>query len=672
MKSHHDGMEPDDSRNLLIFIIAAIVVWVTFDHFLLKPKMQEIRAAQQAQQAALRDASETIPVVQRPREEVIHDTARIRLENGKITGSIALQGGRIDDVILNDYFKTLQQRENIALMSPAGSYYPRYASFGWTVATGDVATPDSQTLWRVQGGAENAVLRPEQPVTLYWQSPQGLRFERIITLDENFLFSVTQRVVNETDRSVTLFPYSLINQQGLPEDLYGRWVIHEGPIGYIDNDLIEISYKNMQSQRLREVRADEGWIALTERYWLTALFPDNRENNTFRFAYIQSGHRDVAGRFQVDLMGRGETLRPGEETSSLSHIYVGPKKLDVLEAYERQLNLRHVDLTIDFGMYYFMTKPLFYLLQWLGSLVGNFGVGILLLTLLVRTLVFPLANKSYRSFAGLRKVAPKMQEIREKHLNDKAKMQQELVKLYEKEKVNPMAGCLPILVQIPIFFALFKVLQISIEMRHAPFFGWIQDLSAPDPTSIFNLFGLLPWSTPGFLTIGIWPCLMLVFMILQKKMNPPPQDKMQKVLFDILPFVFVFIMARFASGLVIYWTFSAALGVVQQYIIMKSMGVEPELFKSKAQKEEERKMREAGVHPARKMIEDEVEEALFGEGDEQSDKTASKPATKKDAPKTGAKKAGGKKAAATADKAKETETKKPVSRPKPKKSKKKK
>ncbi len=637
-----DQMHPDDLKNLLTFIIAAVAVWVLFDHFLLKPKVDELRASQEIQRAAQEDIRigniDGPASAPRPREEVIDESPRIQIENEHLSGSIALNGGRIDDISLRDYYKTKRNRHNVALFSPMGSLHPRYTSFGWISSADDQKTPGKTDKWSI-ADKKPATLSPGDSLTLYWENGSGLRFERDIEIDENFLFKVKQRVINKTGKAITLYPYALMAQHGLPEDLYGRWIVHEGPIGYVNEELIELSYKKIKDKQPKEIRADQGWLALTERYWFTGLFPENQKENKYRFVYASPQETGQAQeRYQVDVMGTGKTLKQGESFENTTHVYVGPKKLDILEGYEKELGWEHIDLTIDFGMYYFMTKPLFYLLHWLGQMAGNFGVGIILLTFAMRLLVFPLANTSYRSFAKLRKISPEMAELKTKHAGDKEGMQAALVKLYEKEKVNPMAGCLPILIQIPIFFALFKVLQISVEMRHAPFYGWIQDLSAPDPTSIFNLFGLIPWTPPEQMMIGIWPCVMLVFMILQKKMNPPPQDKMQKTMMDIMPFFITYILAQFAAGLVIYWTFSNALSVVQQYIIMKSMGVEPHLFKSKEQKEMEKDLAaNPATHPGLEVIEHEVEDALFGEGEE-----------------------------------KKKEEKKPVSKPKPKKSKKKK
>ncbi len=661
LNKNDDPMHPDDMKNLLTFIIAAVVVWVSFDHFLLRPRMEAMEAARKQQQiAASVPTGETATARElRPRQEVLPESDRIRIETDRLTGSISLNGGRIDDLALREYFQTMEKIRSVNMFSPMGSYHPRYAAFGWTDAAKKIRTPDKDTKWSVVGGG-NTVLRPNQPVTLYWDNGQGLRFENEILLDDKYLFTVTQRVINKNAGNITLYPYTALAQHGLPEELYNRWTIHEGPIGYIKGELQEITYKKMKDVGFKEFQSDEGWLGLTEHYWLSGMFPASDTPGTYRFVYVppeKAGNGQA--RYQVDIMGAGRTLNSGESFETATRIFVGPKQLSILEGYAEQFGWNHIDLAIDFGMWYFLTKPLYYLLHWLGDIAGNFGIGIILLTFVVRIFVFPLANTSFRSFAKLRQVAPEMSKLREKYGDDKQKLQQALVKLYEKEKVNPMAGCLPILIQIPIFFSLFKVLQLSVEMRHAPFYGWIKDLSAPDPTSIFNLFGLLPWDPPAQLMIGIWPCLMLIFMIMQKAMSPPPQDKTQKMMRNIMPFFIVYIMAGFPAGLVIYWTFSNALSVLQQYVIMKSMGVEPHIFKSKEEKEFERQIEEGPtVHPELEVIEHDVEEALFGE--ELEDADAAEEGQEKKTAKKAAKKAATKKEA------------KPVSKPKPKKSKKKK
>jgi YidC/Oxa1 family membrane protein insertase len=626
MNEDKNKMHPDDMRNLVVFVVVALGLWLLVDTTILQPRMEKLEQhqiqMQKAAKEAVKIAAETgelggIPVnpdgtaINRPRAEIINDSARITLNTPLVQGSIALKGGRIDDVSLNEYFKTMDKREEMDLFSPIGAEYPRFAGFGWAASDDNIQMPTAQTMWRVQDN--KTTLGAGETVTLFWENAQGLRFERDISVDDQYMFTVTQRVLNQSSRSITLYPFSMISQRGKPEDLYGRWIVHEGLIGYIDGELTELNYKKIVDTGTRKLNADKGWIALTEHYWFTGIFPGSEQDNQFSFQHKPASLPGVPDTYQIDVLGAGQTLAPGQSGENMSHVYVGPKKLSILNEYGKALDIDHIDLALDFGVFYFLTRPIFTVLHFFGDLVGNFGVAIIMLTVLVRLLVFPLANTSFKSFAGLRKIAPKMSALREKHKDDREALQKELVKLYEREKVNPMAGCMPILIQIPIFFALFKVLQVSIEMRHAPFFGWIQDLSAPDPTSVFNLFGLIPWSPPAFLMIGIWPCLMLIFMILQKKMNPPPTDNVQKFMMDAMPFFITYILAKFPSGLVLYWTFSNALSVLQQYVIMKSMGVEPELFKSKKQKEEERKMREAGVNPAAEVVEEQIEKAMFGD-----------------------------------------------------------
>jgi len=624
-------MHGDDKRNLIIFFAAVILIWMLFDNFFFKPNLDAQRAHQRAiQEAALHEQVEpesliVIPAEQ-PRSEAVSEGRRVRIDNGRVFGSINLTGGRIDDLSLQEYFKDYGRIDHVNVLSPAGTPFPKYAEFGWIASSGSaVPVPGRNTNWQV---VETGHLGAGDSLTLFWDNGQGQRFERVISLDEHFMFTVTQRVINNSAQPVTLYPYGLLSEHGLPEDLLRRAVIHEGPIGYIGGDLTEYSYRKASREVLREDTAREGWIGITQNYWLTALIPAQDENTKFRFVYTPPRSALDKERFQVDIMGQPRTIAAnGGVAESVTHAYLGAKIVNLIGRYERELGIRHFDLTINFGLFYFLTKPLYYILTFLGGIVGNFGVAIIILTVLIRIAVFPLANTSFKSFAKLKKISPMMKELRDKYGEDKEKLQQELVKLYEKEKVNPMAGCLPILIQIPIFFALFKVLQLSIEMRHAPFFGWIKDLSARDPTSVFNLFGLLPYSPPDMLMIGIWPCLMLVFMIIQKKMNPPPQDKTQAMMMNLMPYIITYILAKFPAGLVIYWTFSNALSVVQQYVIMRSMGVEVHWFKRpEGEKELEKAVAKGpAVHPELGVIEDEVEKALFDEKTEAEKAEEAKP-----------------------------------------------
>jgi len=624
--STNGQMHPEDFRNLIIFIAVSILLWLSYDHFILQPKMEDLREAQRKQELAEQNApSGAKTIVEKPREAIIAETKdRLKIDNPAVFGSINLRGGRVDDLSLHNYYKTVKGKKNVVLLSPAGSPYPRYVEYGWVPADDDVRVPGRDALWKVSG---SDTLTPDSPVTLTWNNGRGLIFEREISLDENYGFNMLQRVRNNSGRPITLFPYALVTEHGLPEEYFGRWIVHEGPVGYINGELTERSYKDMEKKARTSITSESGWIGISERYWLTALVPDQQEEVKYSFVYTPDKVPGDKEKYQTDILGQPHIVEPGDTTEFTSHFFAGAKKVSLLEEYGRQWNVPHFDLAVDFGLFYFLTRPFFAVLNFFYGLVGNFGVAIIMFTVVLRILVFPLANTSFRSFAKLRQVSPQMMDIRQQYNDDKQKMQEELVKLYQKEKVNPMAGCLPILVQIPIFFALFKVLNNSIEMRHAPFFGWIQDLSAPDPTTVFNLFGLLPWSVPTFLMIGAWPCLMLLTMVIQRNMSPPPQDKMQATMIAAMPYVMTFVLARFASGLVIYWTFNNLLSVVQQYIIMRSMGVEVHFFsKSKKDKEMEEAVQDGpSIHPGAEYVEEEVEEAMFGDHEEEQEK---KPVTK--------------------------------------------
>ena len=621
MENLNQKSHPDDNRNLIIFVIISLLLWFGYDTYVLQPRVQAQKEAQlvkMEEQRAELGVSEVLE--ERPRTEVIAESGRVEIDNGVIFGSINLTGGRLDDVSLHDYYVTIKKQTEISVLSPAGTPYPKYVENGWVSVDDDLQLPSKETIWSVSG---NEKLEPGKPVTLFWNNGQGIRFEKIFSIDDKYLVTVEQRVTNTRQTSVILSPYSLVSEHGLPEDFVGRITVHEGPIGYIGKDLEERSYKKMRKEPRLNLKADQGWIGITEKYWFTAILPEQGEELTYRYAFAPARNDKDKDRYQVDVVSPSQAVKTGETLSTTTQIFVGAKEVKALNEYKRKLDVPNLDLAVDFGMFYFLTVPFFWVLHFFYTLVGNFGVAILMITLCLRMLVFPLANTSYKSFAKLRKVSPQMLELRLKYKDDKKKLQEELVKLYEKEKVNPAAGCLPILVQIPIFFALFKVLSISIEMRHQPFFGWIQDLSAPDPTSIFNGFGLIPWDPPQFLIIGIWPCLMLVTMIFQRKMSPPPQDKMQAQMMTMMPFLMTLILAKFASGLVIYWTFSNLLSCIQQYVIMKNMGVEPYLFRKDKERAKLEEAIEEGpsVHPEAEMIEHDVEEAV--------EKTISPPKPKK-------------------------------------------
>ena len=612
-QNNKDGMHPEDMRNLIIFGVLSLVIWFLYETYILGPQAKALKAAKEAQaELVLEDPQLLEPLKILSREEAVAETPRISFDNGEVFGTISLVGGKIDDLTLSSYYKTLDKKDNVTLFTPRQTEAARYMDYGWVTSEEGLALPDSGTLWQVEG---NKVLTPGAPIKLIWDNGQGLRFERIVALDNEYLFTIKQKVYNKSDKDFTLYPYALISQTDIPKDYFRTWVSHEGPMGFVGGVLEKMYYSAMVSDPDKRLEAQRGWIGISDKYWLTALIPSQDKVSKYRFKYTPDPVTKKRHRYQTDFTGSAQVLKSGEEIETSYHMYAGVKKVLTLKDYQRKLGIDNLDLAVDFGWFWFLTYPFFLALHYLGLLVGNMGVAIILLTIMVRTAVFPLTRVSYRSFAKMKVVTPQITELRDKYGDDKEKLQSSIVELYQKEGVNPMSGCLPMLAQIPIFFAFYKVLFSTIEIRHAPFFGWIQDLSAPDPTTIFNLFGLLPWDVPAPMMVGVWPCLMLLATLMQKQLNPPPQDKLQRDMMLFFPFFITYIMSRFASGLVIYWTFSALLGVLQQTAIMRSMGVPIYFFnKDKFEKAVEKQVDEGpDVHPLIEMAEDEAEKALFGD-----------------------------------------------------------
>jgi YidC/Oxa1 family membrane protein insertase len=499
------------------------------------------------------------------RKLALGKSPRIKVVSPRLNGSISLAGGDIDDLLLIDYREELDpDSPEIVLLSPSGAPKAYYARFGWVGADG-VRVPDADTLWRADG----TTLEPGRPVTLRWENGAGLRFTRTLALDENYMFTVTQRAENDGAEAVKLLPYGLISRRGTP-DVTGFYILHEGLLGVFDDTLKEVDYDELQETGVVQQSSRGGWIGITDKYWLAALVPDQKALAKTRFVHRRDDSVDM---YQVDFLGEQMELAPGATVETKSHVFAGAKEVALLDGYESELGIARFDLAIDFGWFYFLTKPIFYVLIYINDRVGNYGVAILLLTVLIKLIFFPLANKSYKSMSKMKKLQPEVIKLREQFGEDKARLNQEMMALYKREKANPASGCLPIVVQIPVFFALYKVLFVTIEMRHAPFFGWIQDLSAPDPTSVFNLFGLVPVNLPDFLMIGVWPLLMGLTMFLQQKLNPQPADPMQAKIFMFLPIMFTFLLARFPAGLVIYWAWNNLLSIIQQKVIMVRMGV---------------------------------------------------------------------------------------------------
>ncbi|MBF0251964.1 MAG: membrane protein insertase YidC, partial [Alphaproteobacteria bacterium] len=501
-------------------------------------------------------------------EDVVAEGGRVSITSPNLTGSVSLTGGRIDDLILNAYNETLENGSpKIRLLSPRGTKDPYFAQFGWVGA--NVPLPDHDTPWT----ADKTVLSPGNPVTLTWDNGQGLVFKRVIDLDKDFLFTITQRVENHSGAAVTLNPYGLISRWNTPKS-EGLYILHEGPLGVFDGTLNEVGYDEVREAGNVKHASTGGWVGFTDKYWLTALIPaqDAAMNAAMRYTYAGGVEK-----YQADYAGPAMTVQPGGATETKTMFFAGAKKVTLLDAYAENHKIRNFDLAIDFGWFYFLTKPIFYALHHIHGVIGNFGVAILLLTVAIKLVLFPLANKSYVAMSKMKQLQPELKKLQERFKDDKVRLNQEMMALYKREKANPAAGCLPILVQIPIFFALYKVLLVTIEMRQAPFFGWIQDLSVRDPASIWTVFGLVPWNhlayVPEFLDIGIWPIIMGVTMFLQQKLNPQPTDPVQAKVFMWLPVLFTFLLAPFSAGLVIYWAWNNALSIAQQWLIMRRMGV---------------------------------------------------------------------------------------------------
>ncbi len=566
-------MNPD-TRNLIAAICLSMSVLIGYQILFGEPTQQNVKKEQQ-----LVDKNNE-PSIELPKDnntsltevtKKIRNIDRINIFNDELQGSISLLGARIDDLVLKKYRKTLDpESDQIRFLKKIDEREPFFIQFGWSSPNKN-KVPNGNTVWK---GSKSSLV-PNNPVTLTWNNGEGLKFSQIISIDDNYMIKVIQKVKNETNNSVNLYPYGLIRRSGEPKTT-DFFVLHEGPLGVFDGSLKEHSYSDLKEngQKGMSIKTEEngGWIGITDKYWMAALIPDQNTNSNFTFRYINN-----SASYQTDFLGELSKIPANGEIEIISRVFSGAKKLNLLDKYEEDLKIKNFDLAIDFGWFYFLTKPFFYALSWANNILGNFGLAILAITVVVKIIFFPLANKSYKSMARMRVLTPQLQQLRERFGNDRQKMNMEMMALYKREKVNPAAGCLPILVQIPVFFALYKVLFVSIEMRQAPFFGWIKDLSALDPTSIFNLFGLLPYSTdflPDFLNLGIWPLLMGATMVLQQRLNPKPPDPVQAQIFAWMPVVFTFLLATFPAGLVIYWTWNNLLSIAQQWIITRKINKE--------------------------------------------------------------------------------------------------
>ena len=554
----------EDMKGLYAAVILSVVIIVGSNW--LFPQTQPV-VEQPAETAAelpqdslqLKPADEAETVLST--SEAVKADQRITFANEAVTGSFRVKGARFDELYLNKYKQTLEENSpQVELLAPAKTQTPYYAEFGWLSNDASVRLPGENTLWK----AKNSRLSPETPVVLEWDNGQGLKFVRKISLDNNYMFTVEQIVENNSSKNITLYPYGLINRKHQKTET-ASGVVHEGLIGVMDSTLKEVKYSALEDGEKEEFASDGGWAGFSDRYWFSAFILDNNQESKVKFS------RTGKELYQADFVGQPVLVAANTVGTSTTRFFAGAKEIKLLDRYTKNLNIDKFDLAVDFGWYYFLTKPFFYILDFLYRLIGNMGWAILLFAALLRAVMFPIANKSYESMSKMKKVQPKILDLQEKYKDDKMKLQQEMMTLYRKEKINPASGCLPLLIQIPIFFSLYKVLNISIEIRHAPFIGWIKDLSAPDPLTL-SVMTHLP--IPGFLDIGVWPIAMGLTMYIQQKLNPKPANKDQARMFALMPLIFMFMLGHFASGLVIYWTLSNILSIIQQKIIMKKVGVD--------------------------------------------------------------------------------------------------
>jgi YidC/Oxa1 family membrane protein insertase len=570
-----------DQKNFIVAIVLSVLIIVGWQHFFQpsKPPVQQQQTTAQStpQTPAGQSAAPGAPGAPAgepaapqivTRQEALERSPRVTFETPELVGSITLKGGRIDDVRLVKYRETIDPKSDpVPVLSPVGTEHPYYAEFGWSASDPAIKVPGPDTLWT----ADRTTVAPGKPVRLTWENGQGLIFALEISLDDFFMFDVKQSVENKSDKPVTLFPWSLVVRYGQPK-AEGTYILHEGPYGVFNGSLKEFGYGDFKDNKQQKFTTTGGWIGITDKYWMTTLVPD--QQSKVDVSIKQTGTA-AEPKYQIDYVSPGATIAPGATSTSTSRLFAGAKIVRVIDDYEKKYGIEKFDLTIDWGWFYFITKPLFWLLEWLYAQIGNFGVAILILTVLVKAVFFPLANKSYAAMSKMKALQPEMEKLKQRYGEDRQRMNQELMQLYRREKVNPAAGCLPIVVQIPVFFALYKVLYTTIEMRHQPFFGWIKDLSAPDPLTILTGFGLFHWDIPPFLhffNIGLWPIIMGVTMYLQQRLNPAPTDPVQARVFQFLPILFTFMLGSFAAGLVIYWAWSNTLSIAQQYTIMRRHG----------------------------------------------------------------------------------------------------
>ena len=554
-----------DTKNIIAAIslsIAIIVLWSLF----FQPVPEDSRGLGESEKKLLN--SSDMPTIDNEkkdeilsRNDALQLSERIYFENESIKGSISLKGAAIDDLTFKKFKEKLESDEKVVLLNPKDTSLGYYVESGWVTSNKNIDLPNNNSLWKVDG---NSKLSEKNDVKIIWENKQGLIFEKIISIDNQYLFTVKQNIKNRTSNIYNFYPYGQIIRKELPE-IIDFFILHEGPIGVFDQQLVEKDYKDIIDKKFSK-NANEGFLGITDKYWLTSLIPEKNKKFRADFEYKE--------KFKVNFVETEPIeIQPNGQINSEIKIIIAAKEVGVIDGYNDSLNLTKFDLVIDWGWFYWIVKPLFFLNDYFFKLAGNYGIAIILITVCLRLAFFPLNNYAFKSMSKMKVLQPEMARLKEVHKDDKMKLQQAMMQLYKKEGVNPVSGCLPILISIPFFFAIYKMLFVTIEMRHQPFFGWIKDLSEKDPTSIFNLFGLIPWDPPSFMIIGALPILMGLTMWLQQKLNPAPQDEIQKKIFMFFPLFLTIILAPFPSGLVLYWTANNILTMAQQYVIMKKTTV---------------------------------------------------------------------------------------------------
>ena len=560
-----------DNKNILFAIslsAAVIILWT----LVFIPPPEEIKQnkinQEQVKQEQAQKSSDTPSLDQNEnftkltRKEALTENERVPFENNSVVGSISLKGATIDDLTFKEYNVELNGNEKVILLNPRNVEDGYFIESGFVTTNKNIDIPNSNTVWKVEG---NKKLTNNSPIKLTWTNSQGITFEKHISLDDQFLFTVKQKIINSSDKTYNFYSYGQIIRNRIPSSISGFYILHEGFLSVLDDQLIEEDYDDIQEKKFTQT-AQEGFLGISDKFWIASVIPPRSKEFKITFDYKNKFRANYISTKGIEVGANGSI----EEEIQ---IIIAAKRVNAIDYYAESLNINKFDLVIDFGILYFLTKPLWFAIDYFFKLCGNYGVAIILITVCIRLLFFPLASYSFRSMGKMKLLQPEMIRLKELHKDDKMKLQQEMMALYKREKVNPMSGCLPILVQIPVFFALYKVLFVTIEMRHQPFFGWIKDLSDKDPTTVFNLFGLIPWDPPSFLIIGAWPIAMGLSMYIQQKLNPAPPDPIQAKIFKFFPLFLTVILAPFPSGLVIYWTFNNLLTLIQQYYIQRTMTI---------------------------------------------------------------------------------------------------